>query len=338
MILHPGILALLLGSGLVLVLMLVAARVALQILAGWQPQSADERQLHLERRTSLVSVLVNYALGFSILSLPLFLYTLDSLHPLFVGAMCATGSLNANPIGWSALFAKLLLALLAALWVVINHYDLQAEDFPLVRFKSLALLLLLPLVAVDLYLQTRYFLGLNPEIITSCCGSLFSSDAGGVAAEVSGLPPQPMMIALYGGAVVFAGLILACLGRSWPVLRWLLALAAAVFLLLGLAAAVSFISLYVYELPTHHCPFDMLQASSNFIGYPLFLFLFGASFCGLVPAVLQGMRRFASLKTVVVRAERRWLYVSLVLLGFFLVVVSWVVLTSRLSLQAYFSW
>lgn len=336
MILHPGILALLLGSLMVLVLVLVAARVALQILAGWNPASADERQLRLERRTSLVSVLVNYALAFSILSLPLFLYTLDSLHPLFVGAMCATGSLNANPIGWTALFVKLLLALLAALWVVINHYDLQAEDFPLVRFKSLALLLLLPLVAADLYLQLRYFLGLNPEIITSCCGSLFSSNAGGVAAEVSGLPPRPMMIALYGGAAIYAALILGSLGRPWPFLRWLLALTAALFLLTGLAGAVSFISLYVYEIPTHHCPFDMLQASSNFIGYPLFLFLFGACFCGLVPAVLQSMRRKPSLGAVTARAERRWLGAALIFLGLFLLVSTWAVLASRLSLAAYF--
>ena len=100
MILHPGILALLLGSAMVLVLMILSSWTALQVLRRWDPDQADERQLSLERRTYLVSTLVNYALGFTVLSLPLFLYTLDDLHPLFTGAMCATGSLNANPIGW----------------------------------------------------------------------------------------------------------------------------------------------------------------------------------------------------------------------------------------------
>ena len=113
MILHPGILALLLGSAMVLVLMILSSWTALQVLRRWDPDQADERQLSLERRTYLVSTLVHYALGFTVLSLPLFLYTLDDLHPLFTGAMCATGSLNANPIGWLALFAKLLLVLLA---------------------------------------------------------------------------------------------------------------------------------------------------------------------------------------------------------------------------------
>jgi hypothetical protein len=336
MILHPGILTLLLGSGLVLLLMLVAAQVGLLVLLRWDPKCADEEQLQLERRTYLVSTLVNYALGFTVFSLFIFLYTVDDMHPLFVGAMCATGTLNANPIGWQVLIIKLALALLAALWVVVNHYDMQAEDFPLVKVKYLALILLLPLVIADLYLQLSYFLGLNPEIITSCCGSLFSSSGAGVAADLSGWPPRSMMIIFYAGLAIYSGLLFVNLYCRWPVLRYLLALVSCSFLLVSLASVVSFISLYIYELPTHHCPFDMLQQGSNYIGYPLYLGLVGATFCGIVPAFLEGMSRVGSLSTIAVAAQRRWLWSALLFLMLFTVLASWPVLFGRLSLQGYF--
>ncbi len=336
MILHPGILALLLGSFLVLLLMVVSTRIALQVICRWDPLKSDEGQLSLERRTYLVSTLVNYALGFTILSLPLFLYTIDDLHPLFTGAMCATGSLNANPIGWWALITKLILVLLAGLWVVLNHYDLMAEDYPLVKVKYWALLVLMPLVIADLGLQVIYFTGLNPEIITSCCGSLFSANADGVASELVSLPPRSMMIVFYSSLVVYFGLLSANLLSRLPLLRYLLALFAGFFLLLALAAIVSFISLYIYELPTHHCPFDMLQKSSDFIGYPIYLALFGVSLCGLVPAMLEGMCRIPSLDQIVIRAQSRWLWAALIFLTIFALLTSWSVMFGRLTLQAYF--
>ncbi len=60
-----------------------------------------------------MSTIVRYALAFEIVASLLFIYTVDDIHELFVGAMCATGSLNANPIGWSALAVKVALVLLS---------------------------------------------------------------------------------------------------------------------------------------------------------------------------------------------------------------------------------
>src|SRR5512139_1214780 len=103
MILHPGILALIVGSCIVLVMMLFASAQGIGILKGWDFRSSSEKQLDLERRTYLISSIIQYALGFEILSTLLFIYTVDDIHNLFVGAMCATGSLNATPVGWYAL-------------------------------------------------------------------------------------------------------------------------------------------------------------------------------------------------------------------------------------------
>lgn len=332
MILHPGILALLLGSAIALLMVGQACRLALEVMAHWDPSCADERQLRLERKTALVSTLVNYALGFQIVAGLLFLFTLEDLHSLFVGAMCATGTLNANEIGWAVLLLKMVLFFAAALWVHFNRLDLRTEDTPLVRTKYQALLLLAPLLALDLYLQVRYFSGLNPEVITSCCGSLFSLGNTGVASDLAGQPPGPTMVLFFSGAALFAGLLLVCLRFATAVGRYLLFVVSLSFFLLALVSVVSFISLYVYQMPTHHCPFDMLQHHYHFIGYPLYISLFTAVFFGLLPGLSLPLARFASLAAVTDRCESRWLWTSLIALTVFIAFVLWPILFGPLIL------
>ena len=106
MILHPGILALIVGSSIVLAMMVYAGWIGVRVLRSWDFDSSSAEQLTLERETYLGSTLAIFALGFQIVSALLFLFTIDDIHELFVGAMCATGSLNANPVGWTALAVK----------------------------------------------------------------------------------------------------------------------------------------------------------------------------------------------------------------------------------------
>jgi len=73
------------------------------------------------------------------------------------------------------------------------------------------------------------------------------------------------------------------------------------------ASIVSFLSLYIYELPTHHCPFDMLQRQYGFIGYPIYLTLLAAVYFGLLPGLFQPLRRIPSLSGSIAAAEPRWL-------------------------------
>ena len=219
MILNPGILALLLGGGITLALLLYATRLGWQILRHWDGQSYSEQQLLLERRGILVSSLVNYAFAFQLLSTLLFIYTLEDIHPLFIGAMCATGSLNAFSFGWTALAVKLLLFFVAALWIIANRLDLDCEDTPLLRPKYLALLVLTPLVAIDQLLQFLYFSGLKPEIITSCCGSLFSLGQEQVASQLAGLPVVPTMRVFFLSVGIFLLLLITCLFSAQGIFR-----------------------------------------------------------------------------------------------------------------------
>ncbi|HSN56739.1 MAG TPA: hypothetical protein VLT32_18860, partial [Candidatus Sulfomarinibacteraceae bacterium] len=68
-----------------------------------------------------MSALVWVALWIEIGSALLFIHTADDLHDLFVGAMCATGSLNANPVGWWVLASKAAMVLLFPIWLALNR-------------------------------------------------------------------------------------------------------------------------------------------------------------------------------------------------------------------------
>ncbi len=169
--LTPAILALNLASLTQSLLLVLAAGFAIQILRHWDLSSGSERQLELERRTYLIATLVAWVFGGNLLSLLLFVYNAEQLSTQFVGAMCATGVLNANPWGWPSLWLKVSLFFAGAAWLILNGVDNQAPDYPLVRPKYALLLLITPLALVEVTAQALFFTALNPDLITSCCGS-----------------------------------------------------------------------------------------------------------------------------------------------------------------------
>jgi hypothetical protein len=330
MLLNPAILALIMVSGVVLLMVITAGLFALRLLRHWNIDSGSEQQLCLERRTYLISTLMGWVFAFELLSLLLFVYTAESLSGQFVGAMCATGVLNANTWGWPTLFMKITLFFGGALWLAINGLDNRGYDYPLVRHKYALLLLLAPMVVAEVVFQSRFFLALSPNIITSCCGTLFSSRAEGVAAEVSAMPAKTMAwaLALSGVAVLTSGL---------GYLKWrrgalLLAITSVLAFVTALLAVVSLISPYVYEHPHHHCPFCILKSGHGYVGYLLYIPLFGATALGLAAAATAVWRKIPSLEAwgCITLGYAR---LSLVLFALFYLISAWSVLSSSLVMQ-----
>jgi hypothetical protein len=329
-ILHPAVVALLAGSILGSALLLLAAWQGATVLRRWDLASGSALQLLLERRTYLVSTLVGIVLAFELLSLPLFVRTADALAPLFTGAMCAAGTLAANRWGYPALVLRLLVAVLAGLWLVVNHADRLGHDYPMIRTKYALLLGLTPFVLAEAWLQARYFGGLSPEIITSCCGSLFSRGGAGPGALLAEVPLRVAGGALYASAAlaIAAGVHFAVTGSHPAALA--LALASAVATVTGLVAVVSFVSPYVYELPAHRCPFCLLQAEYRWVGYPLYVALLGGAVAGVGAGLLTRFRRHASLAVGLPALQRHLAVAAAVLYAAFAALTALLVLSSRL--------
>jgi hypothetical protein len=303
-IFHPVILALLVGSLLTSFLVLYSAAGAYGILRRWDPASGSAGQLALERKTYLLSTILGYVFGFEVLSFFLFIFAADELSSFFTGAMCAAGSLHVNAFGYPALLVRAANLLFAGVWLVLNFVDTRVEDYPLVRKKYAFFLFLAPAVLVEAVLQANYFLRLRPDLITSCCGTLFRAAGDGSAGGLGAGPGRTVSEVVFYGVMALAvgsGLHAFWRGRGVRLAAGasLLALVAAVF------AIITFISPYIYELPGHHCPFCLLQREYGYIGYPLYALLFGGAIAGLSAGVLAPFRGVRSLAGFLPGFQRR---------------------------------
>jgi hypothetical protein len=330
MIQHPAILALTVASLLTGLMLIYAGWYGTRILEKWDLQSGSELQLDLERRTYLISVILSYALLFQIGSLFLYIFTADNIHSQFTGAMCAAGSLGVNSYGYPVLILKIINCLLAGLWLIINHVDTRGYDYPLIKAKYGLLNVLVPLVLLEALLQLIYFYNLKADVITSCCGSLFSADKRSIGGEIAGLPNGPMQLAFFGlmAVVLIVGLVFCLKGKG----GYLFAALSGVTFLVASAALVSFICLYFYELPSHHCPFCILQREYHYIGYLLYATLLGGAVSGLGVGVLMPFSTCGSLSGVIPAIQRRLTGATLLLYGLFTLTVVWRMLSTSFRL------
>ena len=246
MLFQPAIIALLLASALCVLALAASAPFALDVIRRWDIASGSERQLQLERRTYLFSTLLTFVLALQLAAVLLFVFNAEKMSGMFVGAMCAVGTLNVNAFGFPALNAKI-------------------------------------------------------AVITSCCGSLFSEGSPTLAAEASALPPLPALWLFYGslgGAIAVAAWHGHGGGRSRAA-AYALAAASALAFAATIAGILSFVSLYIYEHPNHHCPFCILKPEYGYQGYWLYVPLFGATAAGLAAGAGQPFARIESLRAIV---------------------------------------
>lgn len=331
MILHPAVIANVVASLIISGVLIYAGYYGVQILRKWNLQSGHEGQLILERRTYLISTILTFVFGLELMSLFLYVFTANNLCPLFVGAMCAAGTLNVNPYGYPTLVLKIASFLLAGLWIILNHADNQAYDYPLIKKKYLLLASIVPFSVGETSLQGAFFLNLKANVITSCCGSLFSSEqVKGVGSELAALPIIPMMWMFYlgMGVTLLIGVYFYLRGKG----GYLYSLLTFAMFGVSLAAIISFISVYIYELPTHHCPFCIVMEEYGYIGYLLYLPLFGAAVTGMGIGVLLPFRGVESLREVLPRLIKKLTLMSLILYLAFTAIVIYKIATSNLVL------
>ena len=310
MIVNPAIIALIGGSLLTVGFAIYACGWGFKIIRHWNLASGSSLQLQLECRTHLIATTMAWLLALEIFSLFLFVYTADHLHPMFIGAMCAAGSLHVKDYGYPGLIVKIASVLACGVWLIVNQCDNQAEDYPLIRYKYRMLIGITVLIIVGALLQISYFKRLDVNVITSCCGTLFSSEAQSIAGTIAALPPPVMRIVFFVTIVLHlrTTIHLLATGRGGAWLGWISGL----FFMVASLSVISFISLYYYALPTHHCPFDLLQAHYHYIGYPLYAAIFATAISGMGAGMLDRFTEIASLSSVVPACQRRYAWVGLI--------------------------
>ncbi len=330
MVLNPAMVALVIASLVGSLMLAYSAAFGWHLIRHWDLASGSELQLGLERHTYLISTLVAFVLASEALGLLLFVYNADRLAPLFVGAMCAVGTLNTSAFGFPALMLKILVFFAASTWLILHRLDTRGWDYPLTRVKYGLLFLIAPLILAETWFQARFFLAMDTDVITSCCGSLFGSNRKALGSELAGLPAGPAMALFFGTLGLTLGLGLGSLRR--PLLGYGYALASALAFVVTLVAIVSFVSLYVYEHPHHHCPFCLLKAEYGYQGYLLYVPLFLATALGIGSGVVRPFAGVQSLSGLVEPMARHLTLASLWLFGFLTLWTALIVARSGLVL------
>jgi hypothetical protein len=331
MLLNPWAIALMLLAATGVLLVGAAGATAFRVLRFWNPESDTARQIDLEGETWLAALLVEYGLVLQLFSLALLIVAADSFSRVLAGAMCAAGAFLANPHGMPLLLLKLGGLFCYGFWLVVHHLDLKSEYFPLTRAKFAGLLFLIPLLLSDAGLTLAYLVNLSPDIITSCCGVVFSPGAGGDGYSL--FRPQGaknLLLPFYGltGLLFLATIVLlrrGARGASWggSLVDLGYFCGQILYFALSLLVITIVISPYIYAMPSHRCPFDILQWEYQFIGYPIYLALLIACFAGSAAVGVRFFRHLPGLAEPVDHFHRRALLLSLIAQPLFLALVSW---------------
>ncbi len=330
MFLNAWSVALSLLSLVVLILTAIAARTAVRVLCYWDPASDSNRQIRLENETWLSSTLVQYAMGFQVLSLILFVLAADNFSKVISGAMCATGALTANPYGLPVLLIKLLGAFFYGFWIVLHAFDISSERYPLLKAKYLALICLLPLLVADVVSQTLYIANLKPDIITSCCAVVFGEGGGNDGNLLGAVPQGALLTVFYGTVIVLATCGHFLFRRLNHLLLLINGLAWLFFIGISFVAITTVFSSYVYGMPYHHCPFCLIKPEYSAIGLFIYGTLLPAVFFGIAATLADCIPDNIGLAGVIGRFQKIAILLSSTLLLLFVIIVSYHYLVYRL--------
>jgi hypothetical protein len=100
----------------------------------------------------------------------------------------------------------------------------------------------------------------------------------------------------------------------------------------SLASILSFIAPYVYELPTHHCPFCLLQSEYGYVGYPLYVALLVGAVSGMGVGLLMPFKKTPSLAGVVPSMQKNLALLSIMSYSAFTGIVFYRIMVSHLVL------
>jgi len=273
MILIPEVITIVILDILFVFFALIALYLSINIALKWDIDSTSQQQYKLEKNSSLAATIIKYIF---IIKLPLFLFfifTLDKISNLLTGAMCAAGVVDATSYGTYLFILKIVNIYLFGYWLVLHYMDTKYENLPYTKLKFRFFILAFFVFIAEILLEILMFSSIDISKMVSCCGTLYSSSATSVISSIFLIPTNILLIVFYG--------IFLLLGWFYYKKNiYIYALFNFMFLIVSIISLILFFGTYIYELPTHHCPFCFLQKDYNYIGYLIYVLLFTGTFYG----------------------------------------------------------
>jgi hypothetical protein len=280
-LLNSKVIIYLLSEGITYLMLFIAFIVAVEGVIKWNYSSYSEEQYRLEKRAYLIVTITLFASIIKFSLLPYFVFVIDSLAPMVTGAMCGAGVIGTNGYGLILLLFKLLTIFMLTLWITINHYDIQAKNYPYFKMKSWLFILIFITFTIEIVLNILYFINIEPELPVSCCSTLFGGFEGNT--------PLPFGVNIETLLILFGTLFMIVSISLYFNYNTVSLPSSILFLYISYYSIVYFFGTYIYELPTHKCPFCMLQKDYYYIGYIIWGTLFGGVFLAIVGSIIRLM-------------------------------------------------
>ena len=261
------------------ILLFIAFYFSISIIKNWNYEETTTKQYKLEKTSYLVILIISFTLIVKIFLFPYFAYSLDNLSNIVPGAMCAAGIVGANEFGQINLALKILILFFIGVWLIINSLDLKAKTYPFTKKKYLFYTFIFALCAIETILDFLFLNGIPTTEPVMCCSTIFG--VNNLGAKI----PFDLSISML--LIIFYLLYVLIVFINIQKQAFLNLIINFLFLYIAYYAVTYFFSTYVYELPTHQCPFCMLQKEYHFIGYIIWSTLFLGTFFGVASYILK---------------------------------------------------
>ncbi len=242
------------------------------LLINYDSNAVSEKQYKLEKKSYLLITIISVSIIIKFLLLPFFVHTLDVLSSIVPGAMCGAGVIQANEFGELSLVIKIAVVMFSLLWITLNSYDEKTLKQPYFKAKLYFFIFIYILILLELFLEVRFFTNISTASPVLCCSAIYVDEDNN---------PLPFNLSMINLLLMFYFLYLVILFLAYFKKRYFLVPVSLFFVYISYYAIVYFFGTYIYQLPTHHCPFCMLQSDYYFIGYAIFASLFMATFYAL---------------------------------------------------------
>jgi len=280
MMLMPEVLTILILN-LIFALFATAAFVlSVKIYLKWDLNSTSELQYSLEKKSFLAATIIKYIFAIKVPLFIFFVFTLDKISNILTGAMCAAGVVDATQTGTYLIVLKTVNIYLFSLWLKLHSDDMKDRYQPYTKLKFGFFIVLFFIFMLELVLEGLMFSSIEIDKMVSCCGTIYSSSATSTISTIFSFKASTILYLFYGNYLL---IIIFYFLKN----RYLFALSNLIFIVVSLIALIVFFGTYIYELPSHHCPFCFLQSDYNYIGYIVYLTLFFGTFYGLVVGFIK---------------------------------------------------
>ncbi|MCD6172528.1 MAG: hypothetical protein J7J96_01910 [Sulfurimonas sp.] len=283
MILTPEVLAILILNAIFAFFGIIAFVLSVRIFLAWDLNSVSQSQYILEKQSFLTATIIKYIFVIKVPLFLFFIFTLDKISNVLTGAMCAAGVVDATVYGTYLFMLKILNIYIFAYWLVLHNEDIKHENQPYTKIKFGIFIVAFFLFISELILEGIMFSSIDIDKMVSCCGTLYSSSATSAISSIFAIDTDVLLYVFYGN---FAFIILFYFLKQ----KYLFAISNLVFIISSIVSLIVFFGTYIYELPTHHCPFCFLQSDYYYVGYLIYALLFIGTFYGLVTGFVKNSK------------------------------------------------